>query len=283
MGLFGAIKGIGKSIFGGGGGGGSGGYVSPYTRSYENQNQSALSNMLGGVSKDKNGNYNFGEGFKNLSGSAGKDYATQGYDFSPMDTAIESYKTSSYKPTAYSFGDENKIDEMTDLQYGLGSKNINRAGNNSLTKIQEATGTRRPGLLMKAAETNQRGVNEDLASLNSNLRATALGQKTQLNKEQQLAQEEQAKYGAEDSLRRNQAMAEAAQNKISTESGLTENERNHQKQMMDYLQDLFYKTGGMAGQAAATRESGRGNTLDFLGTIGSSGVGRVATSILRKL
>lgn len=272
--------GIFSTIFGGGGGP----KADPYTANYERSSNSALSNMLGGVStyKDAKGRtkYNFGEGFKDLSGAKGVQTGTQGYDFSPVDSAMAAYKnpaslTQAYNPTTFNYADPTKLNQASDLQYGSDASAINRAGQSNLEANRQAIGTRRPGLLAKTADQNSRSTLENLSKLRSQYSINALNQGTELQKDQQQAQagenykgyQSQAdleKSNVDNAFRNNQALAETGQNKISTQAGLVQNERSHQDQLMKYLTDMFYNTAHLnqgAQQLAGQKSSG------ILGTV----------------
>lgn len=156
--------------------------------------------------------------------------------------------TQTYNP--YSFNFESLPEEYAKNQYDLGAKDVRRESAGSLQRIKEAMGTRRPGLLMRAAESNERNLGEALAALNLGIRNKMLEQKSQLGKEQQIAQAGENLRGyqsraenegknADEIYRYLQGMQSGAANKIGLESGIADKERAYQDQAINYLMQMY--------------------------------------------
>lgn len=270
------FKGIKNAVFGGGGKG-SKGYMSPYTREYENADRTGVYNSLGATSsKDAKGNTVWDT--SNIGKTKTAADANSQYDYSNVDSAINGFKNSAYTPTKFNFADNDLIDQQSDLQYGLGAKNINRQGAGALEKVRETAGTRRPGLLAKAAGQNQRDVGEQLAGLNTNLRTSALGQKLSLGKDQQIAQAGENQYADTAGYRNNAALADAASNKINQQEGIRSTAQNEQDRHMEYLHNLLSGAAGWQNQSAQISQGNKSNTLGKIANI-AGGVASIAKFI----
>ena len=257
----------------------------------------------GGASPQKQTpQFNFGNIGAPLGGSKGIKTATSGYDLSPLDEAIsgfrnpgklkETYRASSYNPYQFNYG--SLPDEYTKLAYTSGASDINRAGQDSLTKLRESIGTRRPGLLLKAGEDVSRGTNSDLAKLNTNLQLERMKQNLDLARQQQTAQAAEnylgTKFGAEEQhkgyesrsalekgnldqvFRYLQALGGAGKDKIGVQSGLLEKERDYQDRALDNIMKMYGYASGQANAAAGAGGGGADPLSGLLG-LGSAGIG----------
>lgn len=264
-------------------GGGPKPYTSKYNGIYEDEYSDALHNRMGakfaGYDEKGRQRYDYSQVGQPVSMAS----ATSEYDFSPMDQAIAGMRTratnpNKYQTSTFNFADPSMIDAMTANEYAMGSSDINRQAQGNLEKLRETVGTRRPGLLLKAGENNQRSTAENLARLQQSLRGTAMGQKLALNKEQQLAQagENLAGFNANEAntAAALEALNQAGQGKIATQSGLQELKQNQQDRAMEYMLDMIKTYLGQSNQAAAAGNQKSGN----IGSIISAGA-KIASMI----
>lgn len=301
-----AVKGVGHLF---GGGGGPQAATDPNLGPYQQAAYQGIANRLG-AKKGADGAYDFSGTNNPVYGQeTGGRYSvgTQSYDMNPMNKAIAGFSrptrlsqtyTSAYNPTSYKaslFDYKGLPEQYYNDAYGAGSKNIRREGQGSLEKLRETIGTRRPGLLMKAGEANQRATGESLAGLSRDLGLERIRQGTDLGVKQQQDQaaenlraaqfgEGQAQFGAgegykgfqsrsdlekanaDNAFRNLQALNEAGQNKLVTQGNLLQNERAYQGEGLDALIRLLTGAQGTQNQAAEAAEARRKNTLGFLGT-----------------
>ncbi len=163
------------------------GHGVPGPSTSENNQSQALSQYFGqtfGAPKtgnDRWGNPIFDWEKSNIGQPANVKDANSQYDYSPQTDAIAGYR----KPANFDYADQSKIDEATNNQSQLGDAEINQAGKDNLTNLQEAIGTRRPGLILKAGENNGRDVAKTLAQFHTGLRTNAINKGLDLNKSQQ--------------------------------------------------------------------------------------------------
>lgn len=191
------------------------------------------------------------------------------FDFSGMDQAISGFKnpTATYNPYQFNFsGDVNKL---ADEQYNLGSKSIQRQGAGGLEKLRETVGTRRPGLLGKLGDQNQRGILETLGGLRGNLNVNAMNQGLELNKAQQLAQASEnmnsEKAKSDDIFRNLGALAETSGKKVGMESDVYERERANEMEKVKTFLDAY-----MQAKTSTPQKKSK------LGGIIQSGIGAAA-------
>jgi len=262
----------------------------------------------GGQQDDPYAKYDFSNVGTPLTGPNAVGYAAQGYDFSPINQAIEGYRTpaqltqtysgSTYNPYQYNF--DNLPSEYTNTAYQSGASDINRAGSNSLAQLQESLGTRKPGLLANAAENSQRNTNKNLLGLNTNLRLNEINQNLATQQAQQKAQagenlgaanfnagegykgyESRAnleKANADNIFRNLGALASTGQQRIGTEAGLVKDQQATQDQALQYLMNLYQAATGQANQSAALDNQARQASAAQIGGLGSlaAGVGGLA-------
>lgn len=264
------------------------GYKSPYTGQYEKGVGDVVTNRLGGsYTTDKKGKraYDF-SGVQPLQGAAGIQKATEGYDFSPVDQAISGFQkpttfTQTYKPSQFNF--TGLPDQYGSQAYEMGAKNLRREGAGDLTKLQETIGTRRPGLLFKAAQDSQRQTGEREAELNQQIALQKMQQDVELNKAQQEAQAGENYRGFQsesDRERANEAnrmqaleaLQGAGMQKIGAQSDLVGQERAYQDQAIEWLMNLF-NTGVQSKNSSAqiANAGGGGGLFGKLGSLANAG------------
>lgn len=306
-----AVKGIGHTLFGGGGPQAA---TDPNLGPYQQAAYQGIANRLG-ARKGADGNYDFSKTNQPVYGrSSGNQYVTgnQRHDFSAINKAIQGFSnptqlsqtyTSAYNPTSYKaslFDYKGLPEQYYNDAYAAGSKNVRREGQGALEKLRETVGTRRPGLLLKAGEANQRATGESLASLSRDLGLERMKQGVDLGVRQQQDQanenlnaakfaEGQAQFGAgegykgyqsradleksnaDNAFRNLQALNEAGQNKLVTQGNLLQNERAYQGEGLDALIRLLTGAQGTQNQAAAQSGSNRATTLNFLNRLNPFG------------
>lgn len=311
-----AVKKVGGTLFGGGGPQAA---TDPNLGPYQQAAYQGIANRLGAKKKYNADGSDAGYDFSNTNNPIyGRDlggrYLTgsQSHDFSAINKAIQGFSrptqlsqtyTSNYNPTSYKaslFDYKGLPEQYYNDAYAAGSKNVRREGQGALEKLRETVGTRRPGLLLKAGEDNQRATGESLAALSRDLGLERMRQGVDLGVKQQQDQagenlraaqfgEGQAQFGAgegykgyqsradlegknaDNAFRNLQALNEAGQNKLVTQANLLNNERNYQGEGLDALIKLLTGAQGTQNQAANINEQKRRNTLDFLGNAANAG------------
>jgi len=230
MGIFGAIKKIGKGLLGGGG---QSAYSSPYLPQEENALHQGLSNRLGATQianpnykagSDKPGeqryNYDYSNTGNQVTGvNTGNTYnaGNQSVDYGDINQAIQGFKNpsqltqsydSQYRPTLfnqtyqaanynpYQFNFQGLPAQYSNQQYQLGSQGINNATRGNIAQAQEAIGVRRPGLLLKASQNAQRDAGQQLANMRTQYGINQANQNAEYGKAQQLAQAGENQFGA---------------------------------------------------------------------------------------
>ena len=252
----------------------------------------SLNSLQGGSSKmkgkeDPYANYDFSNTGIPLQGAKGLQYATQGYDFNPIDEAISGYRNpakinQTYDPYQFNFGQ--LPEEYSQRAYQAGAKDINKAGRDKLTQIQETIGTRRPGLLKKASEESARDTNKNLLDLNNQVQMERMRQNLDLGKAQQVAQAGENlgaanfrtdvdKFNADAAFKNLQGLAQAGGAKIGAQSGLLTGERDYQDQAIDYLMQLYNSATGQANTAAQQRQQRNQQVMGNLLGLGNLAVG----------
>lgn len=142
------------------------------------------------------------------------------------------------QPYKFNFGQ--LPEEATRIGYAEGAKSINRESADALTKAQQTIGTRRPGLLYKAAESTNRDTNSNLASLNNTLQANKINKNLELNQSQQEAE---------------------AGNQLQTK------QTNFATDPIQYLQQLYAAALAGTNQGAGVAQQGKSSTLGFLSNL----------------
>lgn len=206
-------------------------------------------NMAGAQNTgDTNGipNFDWSQSFKPVTPKS----ASSQYDFSGIDKAENLYQKpgifgAKYDPMQFNF--ESLPDQYYQGSYDLGAKNIRREGAGNLKQMNEALGPRNQGLLFKSASNAGRLQNENLANMAAQLGQTRLEQKSQLGKEQQLAQAGEGFKGyqsradlektkADDQLKRAAGMESTGRTKLAGQLDATNAERS---QLMDLLKMMM--------------------------------------------
>lgn len=161
---------------------------------------------------------------------------------------------STYRPTAYNktnFNYEGLPEQYGNLAYAQGSKDVRRQGAGDLQAIKNSVGVRRPGLLLKAGQKNQRDVAEQLAKMRGDIDLETMRQNVDLKTRQQQDQaaenmraaefgDSQSRYGSEDALRYLQGLQQGAGSKVELESNLTKQEREYQDQVIKMFMDMYF-------------------------------------------
>lgn len=297
MGFLGGLKKVGGALLGGGG---SKGYTAPYLPQNEAAAQNTLGNRLGasralnpkykpGSQKPGEQQYNYdysSTGQQVYGQEQGGEYNVggQSYDLNPINEAIAGYRNptkSTAKVDPYQFNFASLPQQYFDTAYESGAKGVRREGQGQLQKVQSAIGTRRPGLLLKAAQNNSRNVGEQLASLRSNLGQEQIRQGVETGRAQQQAQAGEnmnasqfnrgvEKDNSDEVFRYLQGLEGAGQNKVKTQSGLLGGERDYQDQAIQYLLSLIQGDKGAANQGASINNANRKINFDSIGKIASS-------------
>lgn len=200
-----------------------------------------------------------------MEGASGVAKATSGYNFSPVNQAISGTAANTYNPFQFNFGQ--MPEEATRIGYAEGSKQIQREGDDALKKAQQTIGSRRPGLLYKAAESVGRDTTSNLAGLNNQLQLNKINQNLQLGKEQQ--QSQAAENQGASRLRNDQLsqLAQLALGQIGSQSGLLGQERAYALEPAQLLQQLYGAAGGITNQGAQVAQQGKSSALGFLGNL----------------
>ncbi len=303
---------IGKAIGGVtsilGGGSGSKGYSSGNTGQYEDAAKQGAFNMVG-ATKKADGTYDFSNVGKPITGAAGVQSANQGFDYSGINKALQGYNkgpqamtqnyqsgynAQAYKPTQFNY--QELPQQYYDQAYQSGSKDINRQGAGQLQQLQSAVGTRRPGLLLKAGQQNQRDVGENLANLSSTLGQQRMQQGVDLGVQQQQNQEaanqyganlgeQQSQFGANEGYKGYQSRADlekgnaqnaqnylqgslgAGQAKLAGQQSAVSNAQQDQMNRMNYLMQLYTQAQGGNQQSAGLQNQTRGQNLNFISSL----------------
>ncbi len=289
------------------GGGGPKAATDPNLGPYQKAAYQGIANRLG-AKKGADGTYDFTDTNAPVYGQeSGGIYTAGGQkaDYNPTNKAIAGFSnparlsqtyTSAYNPTSYKaslFNYQGLPEQYYNDAYAAGSKNVRREGQGSLEKLREAIGTRRPGLLARQGEANQRATGENLANLSSQLGLERMRQGVDLGVKQQQDQaaenlgaakfaEGQAQFGAGENYKGFQsrsdlekgnldnvfrnltALNEAGQNKIASQANLLSNERAYQGEGLDALIRLLTGAQGTQNQAAQQSNANRATTLNFL-------------------
>ena len=253
------------------------GYKDPNLKNYAQGAYTGIANRAGATFN--NGVADFTNSFKPMAGKAAVRNASEGYDFNPIKKAIAGFSSNpqlkeTYNP--YKFNFATLPSQYRTTAYQAGAKGIRREGAGQLQQLQQAIGTRRPGLLFKTAADAQRRQGEQLGDLNAQLGLKEMEQGLDAGRAQQMAQadEDYRGYGSRSDLEKaNEAnrqanlknLADVGQSQIATKSGLLENERAYADQALQYLLNMTQNAAGGANQAAQIASANRGQTLGFLG------------------
>lgn len=232
------------------------------------------------------GAYYVGSGGAGGGGGGGKEPSRYTYDTSQAgapisrEAAISPYKkdldllgkanegfqnpaklTQTYNP----FNFQGLPEQYGDKAFASGSKDVRRQGQGDLQAIQEAVGTRRPGLLLKAGQRSQRDVGEQLAKMRSDIDLNVMDRNLDVQRDQAAenykgyeSRSNLEKGNADEAFRYLQGLQGGAAGKIGLESGITQQERGYQDEALKYLLGLYDTASGQK-----TKKSSYNLGLDF--------------------
>lgn len=296
------------------------GYSSPYVGESDTNVRSGIYGRLGAKKRLKSGatagSTNPADYEYDMEGTTSPmtpEEAKKGYSgFGLMDTAMKKMGTyspftseyeSKYNPKAYQrsqFNFQGLGNKYFQDAGAAGSKNLLRANQGNLAKIQEAVGPRRPGLMLKSGEQSNRDVGEQLAALQTSLRGRQAEQGAEMSKAQQEAQaaenmgaakfgeeQEQFKAGegykgylskaekekniASERLARDSGFGDLANRYLGHEQTATEGERSYKDKALEWLMDYFKSGAGITGESQragqASADTRRGQTMGMLGRL----------------
>lgn len=222
-----------------------------------------------GATKDpKTGQYDFSKSFNQIKGPEGIKQSKAGYSWDPVQKATEGLGQRRSLGRV-NFG--SLPQKYGQLAYERGAKNIRREGTGQLTQLQEAMGTRRPGLLAKAAQDSQRATREELAGLGSDIERDIMQQELDLDVKEQIANLDQQRAEEIMDLDRLGALSNVGFDTIRTESGLLGQERAYQDQALDYLMNIWQQAMGADRAADQLEAQNRASTLGFLSSLNPFG------------
>lgn len=190
-------------------------------------------------------------GHKPITGAAGVQQATAGYDFNPQKKALAGFG----KPNQFNF---TGLPQQYGAQaYESAVKDLRREGSGQLEQLRENVGVRRPGLLAKVSENMTRQLGEREGALRRDIGLEEMRQNVQLNQAQQQAQ-------ADEDFRNLSALAGTGQNIISQQSGLLDAERGYQDRALEYLMQMYSQGAGLKNQKAQMDAQNKGGFLNTL-------------------
>ena len=222
-------------------------------------------NNAGNSGDPSQGNYNLSQIGSPLGGKAGIDVATSGYNFNPQNQAISGLSKMAGNYNPYQFNFQNLPEQYTKEAYQQGASDIAKQGANTTGQLQESIGTRRPGLLMKAAEDTQRGTNQNLNQLRTSLDLNRINQNVETQKAQQQAQAQENQGAQNINSGTLQNLFNAGQGLVGTQSGLLQNERGYQDQALQFLMDMYKSATGQANQAAQIGNQAQNSSMNMIG------------------
>lgn len=217
-----------------------------------------------GATKDAKGNYDFSNSFKPITGAAGIAKSTAGYNFNPINQAIQGYQD----PRSLSrVNFKNLPKQFGDVAYENMARDLRAQNAGDLTKLNEQIGTRRPGLLLKAGQESQRNLQQQLAQGRQNIEQDIMSRNIDLDREEQLTNADLQKSEQMLDLDRLAKLAGLGTGLIDTQSGLVKGERGYEDQALEMLLNAWQSAGGFANQAQNIQSQNRKANLDFLGTL----------------
>lgn len=190
-------------------------------------------------------------GNKPITGAAGVQQATQGYDFSPQKQAIAGFS----KP--YQFDYKGLPEQFGHQAYESGVQDLRREGAGQLEKMRETIGTRRPGMLAKVGEDMNRQLGEREGSMRRDIGLEQMRQDVALNQAQQQNQ-------AAENFQNLGALAQTGQGMIGQQHGLVEDERNYQDKALEYLMNMYGQGAGLKNQKAQIDTQNKGGIFNAL-------------------
>jgi len=186
--------------------------------------------------------------------------ATSQYGFGDLDEAMGRYKAgpqSTYNPFKFDF--QAPAQKAYDDQYALGASDLAKSSQSNLANAQRAIGTKRPGLLFKAADQNSRDIGSQQAKMRTGLGIEAAKDKAMYSAKEQEAQagEDRGAFGVNQDLIKSylDSYTGAASGKIGQQAQITQTANQAQDQKMKdllnaYLQSWQIRKGG-GGQSGS--------------------------------
>lgn len=280
-------------------GGGPKAATDPNLGAYQQAAYQSLGNITG-AKKLANGQYDYANANKPINGSEKNGMYTAGSntaDYNPTNQAIKSfqnptlfnktYQGSTYNP--YQFNYAGLPQSYAENQLQLGGKGLRDQQAGNIAQAQEAIGTRRPGLLLKATQGAQRDAGQQLAQMRTQYgvdlaktnadyaRAQQEGQAGENAKAATFnagegykgyqSQSDLEKANADNLFKNMGALNEAGLNKITSQQGVLGGERDQQNKNMEYLRQLLQQATGTQNQAAQQSGENRKTTTEFLGKL----------------
>lgn len=274
------------------GGWGGGGYQNPVKEPEKPKGSWDFSNVGKPLSvADANKEYDYSGIDQAMAGyKAGPQYSPDAYKataytqnaYTPTSYTQNAYTPTSYNRATYNFADPENINQQSALQYGLASKNINRQGQDSLEQMRGAVGPRNAGLLAKLGANNQRGVSENLASMDSALRSNALNQILQKNQEQQMAQSLEDRYAQDFAANQNKIGADyaAQQNQFGANYAAQQNKygADYAAQQNQFGADLASREGQFGAELGNKQKYDLAGLIkDYQDSLGTAGQNKIVT------
>lgn len=260
------------------------GYESKNVQGYEQGAAQGIANRAGARAyTDAKGNtqYDYSNSFKPIQGAEGIRKSTEGLDYSPVNEAVQGYRNpynfkESYKPSVFKFN--GLPEKYGSMAYENRAKDIRRENAGQLTRAQEAVGVRRPDMLAKMAEDNNRATNEQLAQLNSDLALREMEKNTDLGVQEQMANADEGYRGyqsradlegrnADERFRNLGALGDTGFRRIGTDLGAMESQRAYEDAALDRLMQMFANSAGINNNSAQIAAQNRATTLGFLGSL----------------
>ncbi len=199
--------------------------------------------------------------------------------------SFERYQAQRHGPAQFDF--QNLPEQYGSQLFDRGSRDLTRGSQDSLTRMRETIGTRRPDLLFKASQENQRNLGEQLGGLREGIGLDVIRQNVDLGRQEQLAQAAEnmgaAQFDAGErgreyqsgldlenaAMKRAAGLGDLAGRQTQLESGLLDQERSNSKEMLQMFLDTYYKQQSSRRQINA-QNSGGGMFGDILGAAGSA-------------
>lgn len=223
-----------KGLFGGGQGTQPSqvGYASPFTSGLDTTTNTRLNQRIGSTSNPLQLN------------DVTAPYAQP---LGNMTQAQNQVAGASYNPTQYSF--TGLPQQYYNQAYGLQSQNVDKNDKANLQNLQEAVGTRRPGLLAKIGQNQQRQSQQNQATLAGQLGQEQMQQGVQTNELEQQLNNQLAAQKAQFPITQGQALSGLASGNIGAEQGILGGERGYQDQGLQMLMNAFGQRAPLQGQA----------------------------------
>lgn len=214
-----------------------------------------------GATRKADGSYDYSNSFKPITGAEGIAKSTAGYDFNPIDQAIQGYQAPR-SLMRVDFG--NLAKNFGDTAYENVAREARRENAGNLERLNEQIGTRRPGLLAKSGQDAARDLQQTLAQSRQNIERDIMEKNIDLDRQEQITNADLQKAETMLDLDRLKGLGDLGTGKIGTQSGLVGKERDYEDAALDRLLEAWGKAGGFANQSAGIQSSNRKSTLDFI-------------------